>query len=160
MINEKLPKTVIIFLTAHDQFALPAFEVQAVDYLLKPVANERLQQALGRVTDKQQQRLTIKDGHRLLSVPVNEIICFQAEDKYVTAYLSDCDYLLDQSLTELAQSYRQFIRIHRSWLINVNFLRGISSGESNLYTALLKHTELQPPISRRQLSEVKKYIQT
>ncbi len=158
-ISDKYPQTAIIFLTAHEQFALPAFEVKAVDYLLKPVATTRLQRALDRVSDKQQERLTIKEGSRLLSVPVNEVICLQAEDKYVTAYLSDCHYLLDQSLTELAQSYRQFIRIHRSWLINVHFLRGITSEEPHLSKALLKNTEIQPPISRRQLSEVKKYLQ-
>jgi|SRR5690554_1851192 len=160
LISEKHPQTAIAFLTAHEQFALPAFEVHAVDYLLKPVATKRLQQALDRVSEKQHARITIKDGGRLLSIAVDEVICLQAEDKYVTAHLSDCHYLLDQSLTELAQSYRQFIRIHRSWLINVHYLRGITSEGPHLSKALLKNTEIQPPISRRQLSEVKKYLQT
>jgi two-component system response regulator AlgR len=91
---------------------------------------------------------------------VTQIACFHAEDKYVTAYLNQNHYLLDQSLTELAQSYPQFIRIHRSWLVNIHFLRGIDVDDAQSTVALLKQLDLRPPISRRQLPDVKKHLQS
>ncbi|KAA3639812.1 MAG: DNA-binding response regulator [Proteobacteria bacterium] len=159
IISREYPQTAIIFLTAHEEFALPAFDVKAVDYLLKPVASERLQQALQRLNVSEQVYLSVKDGGRLLRLPVDQIICLQAEDKYVTAYLKNRHYLLDQSLTELAHCYPQLIRIHRSWLVNIHHLRGVDVDHSQQAVALLKKTDIRPPISRRQLSEVKKHIQ-
>ncbi|MCX7544929.1 LytR/AlgR family response regulator transcription factor [Marinicella gelatinilytica] len=158
IISRDFPQTAIIFLTAHEQFALPAFDVKAVDYLLKPVASDRLQEALQRVEVSEQAYLSVKQGGRLLRVPVDNIICLQAEDKYVTAYLSDRHYLLDQSLIEIANCYRQFIRIHRSWLVNIHYLRGVDMDNNHSAVALLKHIDIRPPISRRQLTEVKKHI--
>lgn len=160
LIHRDYPKTAIVFLTAHEQFALPAFDVKAVDYLLKPVSSERLQETLERIDVNQKEYIQIKDGGRLLRLPVTEIACFHAEDKYVTAHLKQSHYLLDQSLTELAQCYPQFIRIHRSWLVNIHFLRGIECDENQSTVALLKHIDLRPPISRRQLPDVKKHLQT
>ena len=160
IIHRDYPQTAIVFLTAHEQFALPAFDVKALDYLLKPVSSERLQQTLERIDVNQKDYIQIKDGARLLRLPVTQIACFHAEDKYVTAHLKDKHYLLDQSLTELAQCYPQLIRIHRSWLVNIHYLRGIEYDGSNNPVAVLKHMTLKPPISRRQLSDVKNYLQT
>ncbi|GAA4820882.1 DNA-binding response regulator [Marinicella pacifica] len=160
IIHRDYPQTAIVFLTAHEQFALPAFDVKAVDYLLKPISGERLQETLDRIDGNQKDAIQFKDGGRFLRLPVNQVACFQAEDKYVTAHLKEKKYLLDQSLTELAQKYPQFIRIHRSWLVNVLFLRGIDSDETHCPVALLKQLDLKPPISRRQLPNVKDYLQT
>ncbi len=159
IIHRDYPQTAIVFLTAHEQFALPAFDVKAVDYLLKPISSERLQQTLERIDANEKHYIQIKDGGRILRLSVTQIVCFHAEDKYVTAYLKQNHYLLDQSLTELAQSYPQFIRIHRSWLVNIHFLRGIDNDETHGTVALLKHLDIKPPISRRQLSDVKKHLQ-
>ncbi len=159
-ISREYPQTAIVFLTAHEQFALPAFEVKAVDYLLKPVSSDRLQETLERIDVNQKEYIQIKDGGRLLRLPVTQIVCFHAEDKYVTAHLKHNHYLLDQSLTELAHCYPQFIRIHRSWLVNIHYLRGIECDDRQSQVALLKHIDLRPPISRRQLPDVKKHLQT
>ncbi len=160
IIYRDYPQTAIVFLTAHEQFALPAFDVKAVDYLLKPVSSERLQETLERIDVNQKEYIQFKDGGRLLRVPVTQVACFQAEDKYVTAHIKENSYLLDQSLTELAQMYPQFIRIHRSWLVNIHYLRGIDTDQTHCPVALLKQIDLKPPISRRQLPNVKKYLQT
>ena len=78
IIHREYPQTAIVFLTAHEQFALPAFDVKALDYLLKPVSSERLQQTLERIDVNQKDYIQIKDGARLLRLPVTQIAFFHA----------------------------------------------------------------------------------
>jgi two-component system response regulator AlgR len=158
-IREKHPGIPIIFSTAHDDFAIEAFDLAAVDYLLKPLSIERLKQALQKVgiTDGGE-KLTVKRGNDVIRVAVDDIICMMAEDKYVTAHLSDQTLILDQSLTELEAMSNQFLRIHRGCLVNVNYLQGIHLNQDHKPTALLSQLDVRPVISRRQLPAVKKLI--
>ncbi|RMF66412.1 MAG: DNA-binding response regulator [Calditrichaeota bacterium] len=139
----------IIFSTAYDEFALKAFETNAIDYLVKPVDPRRLARAvekLQRLTSEQRglfqrqlqdllravsqsgkKRLQVKIGDRILLLESGEIYFFRAADKYVEAHTFDQTYLLNQSLNELEKTLPSddFVRIHRSALINLNHLAEI-----------------------------------
>ncbi|MGJ8663278.1 MAG: LytR/AlgR family response regulator transcription factor, partial [Marinicella sp.] len=145
--------------TAHDDFALQAFDLSATDYLLKPLSIERLKQAMDKVGFScNDDKIRAKRGNDVIMISANDIICLLAEDKYVTAHLNDQNILLDQSLAEIEQEYAMFLRIHRNALINKNFLKGIHTRPGQSTLAILEHTEIQPTISRRQLSAVKKIL--
>src|SRR4029077_11382533 len=124
----------IIFVTAFDEHALPAFEVQALDYLLKPVRSERLLDALQRVQRLRRNEprieelartlgscrshLTVSERGRMLLVPIEEIVYLRAELKYVTIRTIHKEHLTEESLTALEQEFGgRFVRIHRSALV-------------------------------------------
>lgn len=158
-IKHNHPSIPIIFSTAHDDFALKAFDLSAADYLLKPLSLDRLKQAIDKVglecgTDK----IKVKRGNDVILVPISEIICLVAEDKYVTAYLNQQSMLLDQSLAEIENTFTQFVRIHRNALINPDYLTGIHVAPGKPPMAKLQHIEFQPVISRRQLPAIRKLI--
>ncbi len=158
-IKQKHPSMPIIFSTAHDEFALKAFDLSAADYLLKPLSLERLKQAIEKVgLTCAHDKIRVKRGNDVLMVAASEIICLMAEDKYVCAHLRDQSLLLDQSLSEIESSHPIFLRIHRNALINTEYLRGIHNTADKPPMALLEHTDIQPIISRRQLSAVKKLL--
>ena len=165
----------VVFVTAYDEFALRAFEAQAVDYLLKPVRRERLFQALERaqrLTRAQLQsieeerpdstgrgHLSVQHQGRLLLIPVEDIVCFQADQKYVAVHHRGGEHLVDESLKNLEQEFgERFLRIHRNSLVARHALLGMERDREGRYHALLAGSELRPEVSRRQVSEVKKVL--
>ncbi len=135
----------IIFVTAYDQYALRAFEVHAVDYLLKPVSAERLAAALDRArarlnnrehtdyTDlisearkrsRPLERVLIRDGARVYVIPVAKIDYIEAQDDYLCFKSAGKSYLKQETLAELEKLLDQerFIRIHRSYILNIERL--------------------------------------
>lgn len=160
-----------IFATAYDQYALKAFEVRAIDYLLKPFSRERLAQALAHARSRQPQpeqaaqlqavvadaaqrrgyleRVLIKDGARVHVVPSSTIDYIEAQDDYVQVTASGKAWLKNQRMSELeAQLDPQvFLRIHRSYIANVGSIARIEPASKDNYCAVLKDgTRL--PISR------------
>ncbi len=159
IIRQLHPNIPIIFSTAHEDFALKAFDLSAADYLLKPLSIDRLKQALHKVgLSPQAEKIAVKKGNDVIMVAVDDIICMMAEDKYVTAHLSDQTLILDQSLAELEKLSNQYLRVHRSCLVNVNYLKGIHINQNHKPTVILNQIEIRPLISRRQLAAVKKLI--
>lgn len=165
----------VIFTTAYDQYALEAFESQAVGYLLKPVRKERLQSALrhaGRLAAPQLQHLSaggqplavrrhvaarVRDRLRL--IPVNEIIYLRAEQKYVTIKHVRGEDLVDESLRSLEQEFeRDFVRIHRSLLAGVAHVEALERAADGGYVLRMRQCEEALPVSRRQLADVKERL--
>ena len=119
----------VIFVTAHSEHAVQAFEIEAVDYLTKPVRLERLQAALQKVQrlvqsgqgpepEMTEQALVIQERGRLLRVPLADVVYLKAELKYVTVRTVDRSHVFDGSLSELEDKYPlRFMRIHRNALI-------------------------------------------
>lgn len=121
----------LIFTTAYEQHALQAFELNAIDYLLKPIRKERLATALAKARPLQVEQsqalhalqqthahLSIQERGRIILVPVEEVLYFRAELKYVTVRTREKSYLLETSLNQLEQTYAaQFVRIHRNALV-------------------------------------------
>lgn len=166
----------IIFATAYDAYAMEAFDLNAVDYLLKPVRALRLAAALGKarllrppapevlaaLQPEGRSHLSCHERGRLLLVPVAEIIYLKADLKYVTARTREREYLLDESLTHLETEFEtRFIRLHRSVLVARDAIVGFErSGEEDAEThwlALVRDVPERLPVSRRQWPLVKNY---
>ena len=166
----------IIFVTAHAEHAVEAFELEAADYLTKPVRLERLQMALLKVErssvalrgiqpEAQLEALVIQDRGRTERVPLTEVLYFKAELKYVTVRTAARSYILDASLSELEDRYAaQFMRVHRNALVARNALRALEKHddpeEGEVWAVRLNGIEEQLSVSRRQLSAVRDALVT
>jgi len=171
----KLPQPpLVIFTTAHDEHALQAFEVSAVDYLMKPVRVQRLVAALQKVPrlkplsatrlDQLQSTarrfLSVTERSRVVLVPVEDIIYLKAELKYITIRTAQREYLLEESLTKLEEEFgSRFVRVHRNCLVARDFIRGFErrvgdEGDAH-WEVLLKDVPETLPVSRRQQSIVR-----
>lgn len=139
----------VVFVSAHAEHALAAFDLEAVDYLTKPVRRERLQAALQRVRQRLQPvaaaaaagaavlaspALVISDRGRVLRLPVPELLYFKAEQKYVTLRTAQRSHVLDESLSELEQRLAalqplgasSFLRVHRNALVGLHAVRELA----------------------------------
>jgi two-component system response regulator AlgR len=129
------PPPVVVFLTAGDDRALEAFETGAVDYLLKPVRGERLAQALARARRVRgteadagagRRQFVVRRAGGLRLVPVEDVLCLRAEDKYVCLLTGHGEYLIEESLAAIEREFgERFIRIHRNCLVAAARLRGL-----------------------------------
>jgi two-component system, LytTR family, response regulator len=128
----------IIFTTASDEYALSAFDFDAVDYLLKPFEQERFQKALSKAMNfvdslKPEKKfistLTIKHGNRSVFLPVKDILYFGSDGNYVEVFIEDKKYSLNQALykVEVMLDPGDFIRVHRSTIVNVHAVRNVTS---------------------------------
>lgn len=166
----------VVFVTAHAEHAVQAFEVDAVDYLTKPVRLERLQQALQKVEraaqagqrprdDLPEEILIIQDRGRTERVPLAEVLYLKAELKYITVRTRTRSYILDGSLSELEEKYvAQFMRIHRNALIARRAVRALEKHfdpeEGEGWAVRLNGIDELLAVSRRQLSAVREAIAT
>lgn len=163
---DELPQVNIIFTTAYDQFALDAFEVKAQDYLLKPIRQERLTDCLHKIRRQNapteqasSQSLTIKDKNTLHKIALSEIIFLHSDQKYTEVHTAERVLLSSDSLKTLEQRFgEQFIRAHRSTLINRDYLIGLQN-QQQAVCALLKDCPETPEVSRRHQVEIKQFLQ-
>jgi two-component system response regulator AlgR len=165
----------VIFVTAHAEHAVEAFDLEAVDYLTKPVRLERLQVALqkaqrflqGRsaspVEDATQDVLVIQDRNRTERVPLSDVVYFKAELKYITVRTTKRNYILDGSLGELEEKYGgRFMRVHRNALIAKRAARALQKHhdpeEGEGWALRLDGVDELIFVSRRQLSAVREML--
>ena len=158
MLGGDLP-SVIIFVTAHDQYALRAFEAGALDYLLKPFDNARFNLALQRAKERirngkgsqgKRDRLAIKSSGQVSFVKISEIDWIEAADYYASLHVGTRTHLLRRSMSELEQELDPtiFCRIHRSTIVNLDRVRSLKLNEDGKYEVLLDNgTQLR--LSRR-----------
>jgi len=164
----------IIFVTAYDEYAIKAFELHALDYLLKPVRRARLLAALSRARDlvapggealrrlegAPRRHLPVPERGRISLVPVADILYLKAESKYVTIRTAEREYLLEESLSRLEEEFAEtFVRIHRNCLAAKSRIRGfekaeVQDGEQG-WVVLLEGCAEKLPVSRRQWPVVK-----
>ena len=163
-----VPKPHIIFTTAFDAYAIKAFDLNAIDYLLKPIRLERLQTAVNKAhalkpaqitalkpLQKTRTHLSIHERGRVLLVPIETIIYLRAELKYITVRTAESEYLTEESLTYLeAEFSERFIRLHRNCLVAPPFIAGyekrLNQDNEAQWVALLKGINETVTISRRQ----------
>lgn len=173
------PAPAVIFVTAYDTYAVQAFELNAIDYLLKPVRAPRLQSALQKAMLQRHSltperlaslpraartHLSCQARGRLLLVPVDEIIYLKADRKYTTARTREREYLLDESLTQLEEEFgERFIRLHRSVLVAKTAIAGFERNHGDdaeaQWQTILQDIDDRLPVSRRQWPLVKGYAQ-
>ncbi len=164
----------VVFTTAYDQYAVQAFELNAIDYLVKPVRAQRLaaalekarraappaREALARLASEARRHLSVSERGRILLVPVSDILYLKAELKYVTARTREREHLLDESLTHLEEEFAsRFVRVHRNCLVAREAIAGFEKsaaedGETH-WSVLLAGLEERLPVSRRQWPTVK-----
>lgn len=167
----------VIFVTAFDQYAVQAFELAALDYLVKPVRAARLADALKkarrRADDAERlersalsvrQNLSCLERGRILLVPVAEILYLKAEQKYVTARTAEREYLLEESLVHLETEFSQrFLRIHRNCLVARGAVSGVEraadEGDAEAHwQVIIEGAAERLPVSRRQWPQVKSLL--
>lgn len=164
------PKPMIIFVTAYDEYALRAFEAQAIDYLLKPVNPERLEKTLQRVghflnSQKKQnfqkllseqrktaeplKRILVREGSDIHIIPVADVLYIQAEDDYISIHTKDDTFLKYERLSRLKELLDPtlFVRIHRSFILNLHYLQRIEAYGKDSHVAKLQNGQTLP-ISR------------
>jgi len=162
----------VIFTTAFDEYALQAFESEAVAYLLKPIRAEKLRAALAkaaRLTRPQMQQLALaarepsrrshvgvrgRDGLKL--IPIEEVFCFQADQKYTTVKHLKGEDLIEDSLKTLEDEFSSsFVRIHRNALVNTRFLERIARDASGQHFVHLRGFPGALEVSRRMAGDLK-----
>lgn len=164
----------VIFTTAYDEYAIEAFDAQAVGYLLKPVRRQRLERALvqaARLTRGQLDALAggagaerrrhvcarVRDELRL--IPVRDVFCFLADQKYVRAVHRRGEDLIDESLKSLEEEFSDdLLRIHRSTLVGARHLAALERDADGQCRVRLRGMEERLPVSRRHLGDLKRYL--
>jgi two-component system response regulator AlgR len=166
----------VVFVTAHAEHALRAFELQALDYLTKPVKRERLQAALQRAAQQLalargvapptslEPVLVVSERGRVLRVPVREVLVLKAEQKYVTMRTATQAFVLDDSLLDLERRLGPgFVRVHRSALVAVAAIRALqphaTGEEADGWAVRVAPLDEWLPVSRRQLAAVRAAVE-
>ena len=165
----------IIFTTAFDTYAIKAFEVNAIDYLLKPIRVERLlaalakaraaapvsREALDAASNQPRRHLSVHERGKIHLVAVADILYLRAELKYVTVRTVEREFLVEESLTRLEEEFGEaFVRVHRNCLVArtavAGFERNAEESESG-WAVVIKGTGEKLPLSRRQHHVVKQF---
>jgi two-component system LytT family response regulator len=160
----------VIFTTAFDAYAIKAFEAHAVDYLLKPFSKERFDKALRKWTDQreapaaqqtqqlleaaaltpsQSQRIVVKNGPKIKIIPVHDVQYLEAADDYVKVHTNDGYFLKNKTMSHFEQALdaQQFVRSHRSYIVNVQQITRIDPYEKDAHIAVLR-SGAKVPVSK------------
>jgi two-component system, LytTR family, response regulator len=186
------PGPAVVFCTAYDEYALKAFEVHAVDYLLKPFGRERFAEALTRVRARLREaerqaapgaspvvamprpadlaatarppgrwieRVLVKDGTKVQVIPIEKLDYAEAQDDYVAIHSEGRSWLKNQALAELEKGLdpARFVRIHRSYVLNIDRLARIEPFAKDSRVAIL-HDGRQLPVSRAGYARLKELL--
>jgi two-component system, LytTR family, response regulator AlgR len=164
----------VVFATAYDDYAIRAFEVNAVDYLLKPIRLERLKEALARagslaprpealrdLARAPRANLSAQERGRIHLIPIAEVVYLKAELKYVSVRTAAREYLIEESLTRLEEEFgERFVRVHRNCLVARAAVRGFERSELDgeaRWEVVLEGVDERIGVSRRQQHIVREF---
>jgi two-component system, LytTR family, response regulator AlgR len=165
----------VIFTTAYDQHAVEAFEVNAVDYLLKPIRRERLETALEKIVpitveqlrnirsdnnfDSARSHISVQLRGQITIIPVSEIVYFMADNKYVRVRTKNERHFIEDSLVSLEQEFEdKFLRVHRNAIVSIAHIRGMEKQNSGRWHVRLKDIDDTLEVSRRHTAAVRNWI--
>jgi two-component system response regulator AlgR len=169
----------VVFATAYDEYAIDAFEAEAVGYVLKPVRRARLEAALGRASrlapaalsgvaaadgiESERRHVSVNEHGRLTLIPIEDIAVFRADQKYVTVEHAGGESLIDESLKSLEETFGdRFVRIHRSALVAVDRIAALEKtgdGKTRVVVRDRSHPDAEALIiSRRHLADVRRRL--
>ncbi len=177
---DELPE--IVFTTAYDEYALRAFDLNAVDYLMKPFSKQRLRQAVDKVVErfklkttgheqvqqlmsqmqertKQLERIVVKNGSKIHVIPIGQIEQIEAQDDYVMIHCPEGRFMKKETITALEQSLPedQFLRIHRSHIVNIRQIQRIEQYGKESYLLLLKNGNTVS-VSKSRIKDLKREL--
>ncbi|MEM7280145.1 MAG: LytTR family DNA-binding domain-containing protein [Pseudomonadota bacterium] len=164
----------VIFTTAYNEYAIDAFDAQAIGYLMKPIRRSRLERALqhaARLSSPQLKAITETEPRRprdhvcakvrnqLQLIPLDEIYYFQSDQKYTRVKFSEGEVLIDDSLKALEQEFQErVLRVHRNTLVLRHELLALDKGQDGSYYARLRNSSDELSVSRRLVSSLRKAI--
>lgn len=177
-------QSAIIFTTAYDEYALKAFKLNSIDYLLKPIDDEELATAIRKYSDLQKQqsavkindlkallqpniatyksRFSVKIGQHIKLIPVQSIECFYSENKSTYMYTNDKrSYLVDMPLEQLTELLNPelFYRVNRTYFVNINYIQDIISyTNSRLQLKLDSYSDESIIVSRERVRDFKNWL--
>jgi two-component system, LytTR family, response regulator len=169
----------VIFTTAFDEYAIRAFEEHAIDYLLKPFNQQRFDKAIQKFSDQFEpaqtaqstkelldslpspstERIVVKTGTKIKIIPVSDVIFLAADDDYVNIHTSEGSYLKNKTMAYFEQMLdpRQFVRVHRSYILKVQEITRIDPYEKETHIAILKSGD-KIPVSKTGYSKLKQTL--
>lgn len=170
----------VIFTTAFDEYAIRAFEANAVDYLLKPYSKERFDKAVEKwlailpgtlpalheallqsnaLSPAQHERIVVKQGSNIKIIPVHDVLYFEAADDYVKIHTADGHFLKNKTMAYFDNllSKQQFVRVHRSYLLSVKNITRIDPYEKESYLAIMRHGQ-KVPVSKTGYSRLREVL--
>lgn len=166
-------KPAVVFCTAYDDQALEAFEVDAVDYVVKPIRQERLAHALAKAAalggsaaqrlteDQERSHLCVRTRGNLELIPIDDIIFLLAEHKYVTIGHVGGEVLIEEPLKDLEREFGdRFVRIHRNALVGRKYLSGLEKDGDGATLVRLGGSRRRLEVSRRNLPAVRRLLKT
>lgn len=178
VLQESHHQPVVIFCTAHDEYALQAFETSSIDYLLKPVKEDRLAKSIEKlhslksennqselehflaqqvkqIAKKEISSIPVKIADRVIFVSLDDISHFTAEDKYVSIHtIGGKEHVIDHSLNYLSEKLdKKFVRIQRSCIVNVSYIKEIKRYMGGRYILKLNNQKISKVISGRNYQE-------
>lgn len=185
IIKEQQNIPLIIFVTAFEQFAVDAFEVNAIDYLLKPISKERLIKALNRITDshklidtdyedkiekllnylkdegiKKVNKIMVYKCGRLIPIAPSEILYLTVEGRNTIMFSTKGRFELAGTLSQLEEKLitKNFFRSHKSYLVNLEYIEAIEPWFNSTFMIKLKNVDEKVPVSRSQAKDFKKIM--
>jgi two-component system LytT family response regulator len=175
---QSLPQLpIVIFCTAHEEYALKAFDTNSIDYLVKPVKLERLEQTINKLQTLQQNltsaqlqqvmqeiaqqksakkmtSITVKKKDKILFLKLEDVTYFEAQEKYVSIHTNQSTELIEQSLTKLEERLPDhFLRVHRKYVINIHFIQDFQKYFNSRYIITLKDRKKTSITSGRSYKE-------
>lgn len=173
------PMPAVIFITAFDEFALKAFEANAIDYLLKPVSEDRFAKAVQKFLDKitqappataglldtmaqstaQNNRIVVKTGNKVKIIPVYEIQYLEADDDFVKIVTAEGSFLKNKTMSfyEKTLDAQLFVRVHRSYILHISQITKIEPYQKETHLAILRNGQ-QIPVSKTGYSKLKSIL--
>ncbi len=159
----------VVFVTAYSDYATSAFDVNAVDYLMKPVELDRLRQAVEKVNNARGAgekaagagaRIPVEKGGKKVFVPIDDIRFVMAKDDYSCIYTGDEHYLSTISLTKLEEKLEggNFFRVHRRYIVNLSYVTEVKNVSGGTLLLTVSGSEEQIPVSRRRVAPLKKIL--
>jgi two-component system response regulator AlgR len=160
--NESLP--LIIFSTAYYNYAYNAFSVDAIDYILKPANEERIEHVLKKIESQHAnifkefiEFIKVPSAGIEIDLPLKEVLFFKADMKYTTVVSTKKEFLINKTLLSLEEKFSSFIKIHRAYLVNPAYVQKFYKKDNHWFLSL-KNYEEHLPVSRRQKQEIEKKL--
>lgn len=161
----------VVFVTAFAEYAADSYDLDAVDYVLKPVETSRLEKALNKVeaalasrrvaeAPQRPKRLAVERGGKRAFIPVADVCYIEAKADYSRVVCPGAAYMVNESISSLEANLANegFVRVHRSYLVNLDDVREVELSRGGLMELKLERVEEAVPVSRRRMAEVKRQL--